>query len=118
MTGEEFDTTMNSTLIDTKGIVTAVIIGGLSAFTASYILSDRTAIKLELAQKEQHEFRIEMREYMRNRNSEILTLHERMARLETSINARTYEIQRGVDAMSGMSGMSGMPSMPGNSKRN
>ncbi len=55
---------------------------------------------------------------MRNRNSEILTLHERMARLETSINARTYEIQRGVDAMSGMSGMSGMPSMPGNSKRN
>lgn len=106
MSGDDVDEmSANNNLIDPKGLITAVIIGGLSAFTASYILSDRTATKLEIAQKEQHEFRLEVREYMRGRNTEILALHDRMARLETSINARTYEIQRGIDSMSGQSGM-------------
>lgn len=111
MSGEDDDSmAANNSLIDPKGLITAVIIGALSAFAASYILSDRTATKLEAAQKEQQEFRIEVREYMRGRNTEILALHDRMARLETSINARTYEIQRGIDSMSGISGQAGMPS--------
>lgn len=88
-----------SNFIEPKVIITSLTIGVLSAFAASYTIADRTATKLELAQREQSEFRAEMREYMRTRNSEILSLYERMARMETTINARTYEIQRGMDAI-------------------
>ncbi len=104
-----------SNFIEPKVIITSLTIGVLSAFAASYTIADRTATKLELAQREQAEFRAEMREYMRTRNSEILSLYERMARMETTINARTYEIQRGMDAM-GMSGMQGNRRPKGNNE--
>ena len=95
----------SNNFIDTKVIVTSLTVGVLSAFAASYTIADRTATKLELAQREQSEFRAEMREYMRSRNTEILSLYERMARMETAITSRTYELQHGMDSMTGMSGM-------------
>lgn len=104
-----------SNFIEPKVIITSLTIGVLSAFAASYTIADRTATKLELAQREQSEFRAEMREYMRTRNSEILSLYERMARMETTINERTYELQRGMDAM-GMSGMQGNRRSKGNNE--
>ncbi len=95
----------SNNFIDTKVIITSLTVGVLSAFAASYTIADRTATKLELAQKEQAEFRAELREYMRSRNTEILSLYERMARMETAITSRTYELQRDMDSMTGMSGM-------------
>ncbi len=100
--------------IDTKVIVTSLTVGVLSAFAASYTIADRTATKLELAQREQAEFRAELHEYMRSRNTEILSLYERMARMETAITSRTYELQRGMDSMTGMSGMQGNRRSRGN----
>jgi hypothetical protein len=90
---------MQSDLFDSKSVVTGLIIGIISAAGTSFVLTDRTATKLEISQKADSEFRAEMRKYMENRNDEMLRLHDRLARIETVLTPRH------ADVMSGMSGM-------------
>jgi len=94
---------MQNDLFDSKSVVTGLIIGIISAAGTSFVLTDRTATKLEISQKTDAEFRAEiksdLKKYMETRNDEMLKLYDRLARIETILTPRTME------SMSGMSGM-------------
>ena len=80
--------------IDMKMIISSIVVGVLAAFGSSYVAADRTSTKLEQYAREQAEFRQEMRSYMRDRNAEVLSIYERQARIEATLNA-----QNGVSGM-------------------
>ena len=106
---------MQNDLFDSKSVVTGLIIGIISAAGTSFVLTDRTATKLEISQKTDAEFRAEiksdLKKHTETQNNEMLKLHDRLARIETILTPRTME------SMSGMSGMSGMERRQ-NSNRN
>jgi hypothetical protein len=95
-------TAMQNSPIDSKSVITGLIIGLVSAIGTSFMVTDRTATKLEIAQRADAEFRQEVKEYMRHRGDEMTRLHDRLARIETVLNPRVVE---GMGAMSGMGGM-------------
>ena len=74
--------------IDMKMVISSIIVGVLAAFGSSYVAADRTSTKLEQYAREQAEFRQEMRSYMRDRNAEVLAIHERQARVEAKVDAQ------------------------------
>jgi fructose-bisphosphate aldolase class 1 len=93
-------------LVDTKVVVTAIIIGVASAYTASYVNAERNAVKLDgtiqrldQSNREQAEFRAEIRAVMNQRNGEYQAILERQARVEAVMQA--------LHPQSGMGGMSG-----------
>ena len=84
--------------VDMKAVATAIVIGGVSAVGGSYLTSRDNARELAVYAKAQEEFRIEMRQYMRESAIELRSLNDRVTR---------QEIMTG---MSGMSGNNGQPS--------
>ena len=82
--------------VDTKAIVSMIIVGALSAFGGSFLTARDNAIELKQYAKAQEEFRAEMRQYMRESTIEIRSLSDRLTRQE--IIASTN---------GGMSGMNG-----------
>jgi len=87
-------------VVDMKAIATMVIVGGLSAFGGSFLTARDNAFELKQYAKAQEEFRIEMRQYMREQTIEVRSLADRLTRQEimtSAINAPN----------AGMSGMAG-----------
>ena len=83
-----------SQLVDTKVVVTAIIIGVASAYTASYVNAERNAVKLDStiarldqSNREQAEFRAEIRLVLNQRNGEYQAILERQARVEAVMQA-------------------------------
>jgi len=81
-------------IVDTKVVVTAIIIGVLSAYTASYVNGERNAAKLDAtiqrldqSNREQAEFRAEVRGLMRDRSVESASFGDRISRLEATLFA-------------------------------
>lgn len=81
-------------LVDTKVVVTAIIIGVASAYTASYVNAERNAVKLDgtiqrldQSNREQAEFRAEIRSVLSQRNGEYQAILERQARVEAVMQA-------------------------------
>ena len=68
--------------VDMKAALTAIVIGGVSAVGGSYLTSRDNARELAAYAKAQEEFRIEMRQYMRENSVEIRSLNDRMTRQE------------------------------------
>ena len=78
--------------VDMKAVATAIVIGGVSAVGGSYLTARDNARELAVYAKAQEEFRIEMRQYMRESTIEMRSLNDRLTRQEI---------------MSGMSGNNG-----------
>ena len=95
------------TVVDMKAIATMVVIGGLSAFGGSFLTARDNAAELKQYAKAQEEFRVEMRLYMREQNTEVRSLDNRTTRLEILTSA-LHPPRPQQDGMTGMSGMSGM----------
>ena len=81
-------------IVDTKVVVTAIIIGVLSAYTASYVNGEKNAAKLDAtiqrldqSNREQAEFRAEVRMIMRDRTMENASLGDRLSRVEATLIA-------------------------------
>lgn len=89
--------------VDLKAIVTMVIVGGLSAFGGSFLTARDNAFELKQYAKAQEEFRIEMRQYMRESTIEIRSLADRVTR---------QEILSSSPPQHGMSGMSNADRRP------
>lgn len=89
------------TAIDLKAIITMVIVGALSAFGGSFLSARDTAFELRQHAKLQEEFRVEIRQYMRESSVEIRNLSDRLTRQEI-VTATMHQT-----GMAGMSGMEG-----------
>ena len=81
-------------IVDTKVVVTAIVIGVLSAYTASYVNGEKNAAKLDAtiqrldqSNREQAEFRAEVRMIMRDRTVENASFSDRLSRLEATLVA-------------------------------
>ena len=81
-------------VIETKVVITAIIIGVGSSFAASYVNAERNAVKLEAtiqrldqSNKEQSDFRTEMRAIVANRSAFEQLMTERVAILEATMRA-------------------------------
>lgn len=81
-------------LLDTKVVITAIIIGVASAYTASYVNAERNAVRLDAtivrldqSNREQAEFRAEIRAVLNQRNGEYQAILERQARVEAVMHA-------------------------------
>lgn len=81
-------------VIETKVVITAIIIGVGSAYAASYVNAERNAVKLEAtiqrldqSNKEQSDFRTEMRTIVANRSAFEQLMTERVAILEATMRA-------------------------------
>jgi phenylpropionate dioxygenase-like ring-hydroxylating dioxygenase large terminal subunit len=81
-------------LVDTKVVVTAIVIGVASAYTASYVNAERNAVRLDAtisrldqSNREQAEFRAEIRAVLAARNGEYQAILERQARVEAIMQA-------------------------------
>lgn len=70
------------TVVDMKAIATMVIVGGLSAFGGSFLTARDNAFELKQYAKAQEEFRVEMRQYMREQAIEVRSLADRLTRQE------------------------------------
>ena len=88
------------TVVDMKAIATMVIVGALSAFGGSFLTARDNAFELKQYAKAQEEFRIEMRQYMREQTIEVRSLADRLTRQEIL----TSTGQNGSSAMGGMNG--------------
>lgn len=88
------------TMIDMKAILTMVIIGSLSAFGGSFLTARDNAAELKQYAKMQEEFRIEMRQYMRENSIEIRSLSDRLTRQE--ITTSTYHATPQTSGINGM----------------
>jgi hypothetical protein len=88
--------------VDMKAVATAIVIGGVSAVGGSYLTARDNARELAVYAKAQEEFRIEMRQYMRESAIEMRSMNDRLTRQEI---------------MTGMSGNNGQQSGMNNGKR-
>jgi len=68
--------------VDMKAVATAIVIGGVSAVGGSYLTARDNARELAAYAKAQEEFRLEMRQYMRESTIEIRSLSDRVTRQE------------------------------------
>ena len=75
------------TMIDMKAILTMIVVGALSAFGGSFLTARDNAFELKQYAKAQEEFRIEMRQYMRESTIEIRSLADRLTRQEIMTSA-------------------------------
>lgn len=73
--------------VDMKAVATAIVIGGVSAVGGSYLTSRDNARELAAYAKAQEEFRIEMRQYMREQTIEVRSLADRVTRQEIMASA-------------------------------
>lgn len=85
------------TAVDMKAIVTMIVVGALSAFGGSFLTARDNAFELKQYAKAQEEFRVEMRQYMRESTIEIRSLADRLTRQEIMTSA--------IGQQQGMSGM-------------
>lgn len=90
-------------VVDMKAIGTMVIVGGLSAFGGSFLTARDNAFELKQYAKAQEEFRIEMRQYMREQTIEVRSLADRLTRQEIMTNA-IHAPNAGGNGMAGMNG--------------
>ena len=72
-------------VLNTQSIATALVVGGLSAFGGAYLTAERTAVELKQYAREQSEFRIEMRTYMRDREADLRGIYDRQAKTEATL---------------------------------
>lgn len=91
-------------MVDLKAIATMVVVGALSAFGGAFLTARDNAFELKQYARAQEEFRIEMRQYMRESTIEVRSLADRLTRQEMLINT----MQQPNGGMGGMFGMSGM----------
>ena len=70
------------TMVDMKAIGTMVIVGALSAFGGSFLTARDNAFELKQYARAQEEFRVEMRQYMRESTIETRSLADRITRQE------------------------------------
>lgn len=82
------------TAVDMKAIVTMVIVGALSAFGGSFLTARDNAFELKQYAKAQEEFRIEMRQYMRESTIEVRSLSDRLTRQEI-LSSSLYQTGNG-----------------------
>ena len=87
------------TMVDMKAIGTMVIVGALSAFGGSFLTARDNSFELKQYARAQEEFRVEMRQYMRELTVEVRSLSDRLTRQEIMLNA--------THPQNGMSGMNG-----------
>jgi hypothetical protein len=90
------------TVVDMKAILTMIVVGALSAFGGSFLTARDNAMELKQYAKAQEEFRIEMRQYMRESTIEIRSLADRLTRQEIM----TSTLHQG-NGMTGMAGTNG-----------
>lgn len=102
------------TMIDMKAIATMIVIGALSAFGGSFLTARDNAAELKQYARAQEEFRIEMRQYMREQTIEVRSLADRLTRQE--ILNSTYHAGQMSTHQNGM-GMPGMGGQNGNGGR-
>lgn len=88
------------TMIDFKAIATMVVVGGLSAFGGSFLTARDNAVELKQYSKAQEEFRIEMRQFMREQSIEVRSLSDRLTRQE--VISATVHPRDGISGMGGM----------------
>lgn len=72
-------------VLNTQSIATALVVGVLSAFGGAYLTAERTAVELKQYAREQSEFRIEMRTYMRDREADLRGIYDRQAKTEATL---------------------------------
>ena len=70
------------TVIDMKAIGTMIVVGALSAFGGSFLTARDNAFELKQYARAQEEFRVEMRQYMRESTIEARSLADRITRQE------------------------------------
>lgn len=87
-------------VLNTQSIATALVVGVLSAFGGAYLTAERTAVELKQYAREQSEFRIEMRTYMRDREADLRVIYDRQAKTEATLASI-------LQANTGMSGQNG-----------
>ena len=93
------------TVIDMKAILTMIVVGALSAFGGSFLTARDNAMELKQYAKAQEEFRIEMRQYMRESTIEVRSLADRLTRQE--IMTSTLHQGGSTNGMAGMNGNGG-----------
>ena len=86
------------TMIDMKAIGTMVVVGSISAFGGAFLTARDNSFELKQYARAQEEFRVEMRQYMREATVEVRSLSDRLTRQEIMLNA-TYP-QTGMNGMS------------------
>jgi hypothetical protein len=91
------------TAVDMKAIVTMVVVGALSAFGGSFLTARDNAFELKQYAKAQEEFRIEMRQYMRESTIEVRSLSDRLTRQEIM----TSSLHQAGNGASGIPGSGG-----------
>ena len=70
------------TVVDMKAIGTMIVVGALSAFGGSFLTARDNAFELKQYARAQEEFRVEMRQYMRESTIETRSLADRITRQE------------------------------------
>ena len=70
------------TVVDMKAIGTMIVVGALSAFGGSFLTARDNAFELKQYARAQEEFRMEMRQYMRESTIETRSLADRITRQE------------------------------------
>ena len=90
-------------VVETKVVVTAIVIGVGSSFAASYVNAERNAVRLEAtiqrldqANREQADFRTEMRSIVSNRSAFEQLMTERVAILEATMRATHPQLGMGM----------------------
>jgi hypothetical protein len=90
-------------VVETKVVVTAIIIGVGSSIAASYVNAERNAVRLEAtisridsSNKEQSEFRAEMRGVITQRAVFEQVIAERVAVLEATMRATHPQLNNGL----------------------
>ena len=80
------------TMVDMKAIGTMIVVGSISAFGGSFLTARDNAFELKQYAKAQEEFRIEMRQYMREATIEVRSLSDRLTRQEIMLNATNPQV--------------------------